>query len=126
MSSCLASSRPWPGKNWSVVAGLSAAVLTQMRDEGLKRFLAQAAVGAVADVEADQLVAAAAGAEVLRTARQGGGRGGEGQDGCHRLHLLAGLAVEVDPARLGGGQGLAARGRGAHPVELLRVHGGED
>ena len=88
--------------------------------------LAQAAVRAVADVEADQLVAAAAGAQVLRGARQGGGRGGQRQDHRHRLHLLAGLAVDVDRARLGVGERLAAGGRGAHPVELLLVHRRED
>jgi len=37
--------------------------------QDLKGFLAQAAVGAVADVEPDQLVAAAAGAQVIRAAR---------------------------------------------------------
>ena len=57
---------------------------------------------------------------------QGGGRGGERQDHRHRLHLLAGLAVDVDGAGLGVGERLAARGRGAHPVELLLVHGRED
>ncbi len=40
---------------------------------------ALAAVGAVADVEPDQLVAAAAGAQVLGGAEQGGGGGGERQ-----------------------------------------------
>src|SRR3954447_13002744 len=84
----------------------------------LKSFLAQPAVRAVADVQADQLVTAAAGAEVLGAAREGGGRGGERQDRRRRLRLLAGLAVDVDRARLGGGEGLAAGGRGPHPVEL--------
>lgn len=92
----------------------------------LERALAKAAVGAVAYVQPDQLVAATAGAQVVRGAREGRGRGGEWQDHRHRLHLLAGLAVDVDRPRLGVGERLAARGRRAHPVELLRVHDGED
>jgi hypothetical protein len=92
----------------------------------LKGFLAQAAIRAVADVETNQLVAAAAGAQVLRRAGEGRGAGCERQDHCHRHHLLAGLAVEVDLARLGMCKRLAARGRRAHAIELLRVHGGED
>ena len=41
--------------------------------------------------------------------------GRERQDHRHRLHLLAGLAIDVDLARLGVGDRLAAGGRGAHP-----------
>ena len=92
----------------------------------LQSALAQAAVRAVADVDPDQLVAAAAGAEVLRLRGSDGGGGGERQDHRHRLHLLAGLAVDVDRARLGVGDRLAAGGRGAHAVELTIVHRRED
>jgi hypothetical protein len=88
--------------------------------------LAQPAVGAVADVDADQLIAAAAGAQVLRLPRQGGGGGGKWQDHRDRLHLLAGLAVDVDRPRLDVGDRLAAGGRGAQAVELTVVHSRED
>gem|GEM_PF-5049354 len=92
----------------------------------LKSFLAQPAVRAVADVETDQLVATTAGPQVLGRTWQSGCAWGQGKDHRDRLHLLAGLAVDVDLAGFGVGEGLAARGRGAHPVELLRVHGRED
>ena len=80
--------------------------------------LAQPAVRAVADVEADQLVAAAAGAQVLGRAQQRRVRRRERQGPGHRLHLLAGLAVDVDAAGLGRGEGLAAGGAGAQAVDL--------
>src|SRR5215218_22476 len=92
----------------------------------LKSFLAQPAVRAVADVQPDQLVAAAAGAEVLGAARQRRDRGREREDLGDRLHLLAGLAIDVAGARLGVGDRLATGGRGAHAVELLLVHRRED
>jgi hypothetical protein len=92
----------------------------------LERFLPKPAVLAVADVQADQLVATAAGTEVLRSTRQGRGTWSQGENHGDRLHLLAGLAIEVDLTRLGVGECLTAGGRGAHSVELLRVHGGED
>jgi DNA topoisomerase IB len=50
----------------------------------------------------------------------------QGQDHRHRFHLLAGLAIEIDGTRLGVGNRLSARGRGAHPVELTIVHRRED
>ena len=76
-------------------------------------FLAQPAVRAVADVEADQLIAAAALAQVH-------GRGADPKltapaaASGHRLEPLAGLAVDVDAAGLGGDERLAAGGRGPY------------
>jgi hypothetical protein len=90
--------------------------------KALKRALAEAAVLTVRNVDPDQLIAATAGPEVLGGAREGGGRGGEGQDHRHRLHLLAGLAIGVDGTWLGVGNRLAAGGLGAHAVELTLVH----
>jgi len=92
----------------------------------LKRFLPKPAVLAVADVETNQLVASTTGPQILGRTRQSGRARGQGKDRRYRLHLLSRLAVEVDLAGFGVGEGLTAGGRGAHPVELLRVHGRED
>ena len=52
---------------------------------------------------------------------------GQRQDAGDRLHLLSGLAVDVDAVRLGGRERLTARGAGAKPVPLSRVlHGTQD
>src|SRR3954451_4087786 len=87
----------------------------------VERRLAQPAVGTVGDVEADQLVAAAADAQVLDRPDQRGGRRGERENHGHRLHLLAGLLVDVDAVRLGGGELLAPRRTGAEAEELALV-----
>ena len=92
----------------------------------LQGALAKPAVGAVRHVDPDQLVAATAGPEVLGAAGQRRGRGRQRQDHGDGKHLLAGLAVTVDLTRFGGGDRLAAGGRGAHAVELLTVHRRED
>lgn len=78
----------------------------------------------VAQVDADQLRAAAAFAKVLRAPQQGGGRRREREDARDGLHLLARLPIDVDAVDLGLGQGLAARGRGAESIDLPFVQGG--
>jgi hypothetical protein len=88
--------------------------------------LALAAVGAVADVDADQLVAAAAGPEVIGAAQERRRGGGQRQDCRNRLHLLAGLPVPVDTTRLRSGNGLPAGGGSAKPVSLWASHRRED
>ena len=69
---------------------------------------------AVAQVDADQLLAAAALHEVLRRPEQRRGRWRERQDPGDGLELLAGLAIEgVDAVGVGLDEGLAAGGRRA-------------
>src|SRR5512143_750876 len=83
--------------------------------------LAKSAVGAVTDVEPDQLVTATAGTQVLRGPDQRRLGWGKGQGGRHDAHLLAGLAVHVDAVRAHLGHRLAARGRCPEAIGLLWI-----
>ena len=75
----------------------------------VERRLAKPAIRAVADVEPDQLIAAPAGAQVLRGPDQRGLGGCEGQSRGDDLHLLAGLPVDIDAVGLDLGDRLPAR-----------------
>ena len=88
--------------------------------------LAQAAVRAVADVEPDQLIAAAARAQVLGKRSSAESEGASGSVARHRLHLLAGLAIDIDPVGDRGRERLATGGARAQAVDLASVlHGRE-
>src|SRR4051794_25880372 len=89
--------------------------------------LAKSAVRAVADVQPDQLIAAPAGAQVLRRPAEGGFRRSERQDGRRDVHLLARLAVDVDAAGTDLRERLPPGCRGPEPIGLLAVlHGRHD
>jgi hypothetical protein len=80
-------------------------------------------VGAVAQVEADQLIAAPADVEVLGAAEQLGLRRSERQRSGDGEELFAGLTVDVDAAGLRLHQGFAAGSRRAKPIYLSVTHG---
>ena len=95
-------------------------------DDAVEGRLAQPAVGAVADVEADQLVAAPADPQVLRASRRSAES--EGASGSVRVtgtQLLAGLPVDVGGSRLDRGERLAPRGRRPQPVDLAEFMGAD-
>src|SRR5204862_4694200 len=81
----------------------------------------QAAVRAVADVQADELVAPAADPQVLRRSQQRRVRGGEREGPGDGEELLARLAIGVHGARLDVGQSLPARRRRPQSVDLAGV-----
>src|SRR6266536_779808 len=84
----------------------------------VERFLAQPAVRAVAHVEADQLIAAPAHAEVLWRAQELRFRLGEGEHHRDRRYLLAALAVDVDDVGLELHERLAPRRGCTEPEQL--------
>src|SRR5262245_13633223 len=83
--------------------------------------LTEPAVRAVRDVEPDQLVAAPADPEVLDLAGQRRLRRRQRHHAGDRLHLLAGLVIDVDGVRLGGRELLAARRACPETVDLTLV-----
>ena len=108
--------RPMQAAIASAAAAARAVPRSRVITAFAERGLAQAAVGTVADVEADQLIAAPALAQVRGRAQQGRVRRRQRQDAGDRLHLLAGLAIDVDAVRLGDRERLTARGAAAKPV----------
>jgi hypothetical protein len=82
-------------------------------------------VRAVAQVQPDELVTAAAEVEVLRAPEKPGLRRCERQRAGDGQELLAGLPIDVNATGFGFHEGLTARGCCPHAIDLTVAHGGK-